>query len=1459
MPRIFSGSSHMSNKDILQEILGSVTAIQNILTDPKKQSSSASTTGDNVSKLSSSASLLKIANLQQVGNEIKSLAAGVVEYYKNRKKIAYVSEDLPKFLKGISDSLNTLDAKNLKKFKELAFALAQLNSFSFKTVAKIAFAAPFFSMIGEGVTNFVKSINGLSKSDYDKCLKAFVLIKLFSSLKPISPLLGLSYSIGTKGLLHAAVHIKKFFTELGSIKQKGVSKSIENLKTLNESLFNTEAVDNFKYASKNLKEEYADVLVGFYSTLISGIQDIEIDNKKLKALTKNLNTLSDSLKKIRSVIILLATTVAIIVGLTLVVGLLLKNQAGTMLMGLVAVFAILAGLVIALNKIKIKKVKQAENTVKILNVFVLTVAALALTVAAVALVTKIVSATDMLAAFIIVGVSIGAIVGIIWILNKIQHQLKVKQAQNAIKNVMFFLTTVGIFALELVTISLLSKLLKWKDIIKSFVILAASLAATWVLVKIIKVMPKKDLIKSSTSLLLLVGVVGALSLVGFVIAKLGTMKTSDLTKGGAVLTDLSKVVFKIAALLVILGVVTGGAGTGYLLAGAAALGIISVSLAILVGTAMMTVKLVKMMSTLDKEQVNGAMKSFSLVIVGIGTTMANLLDVKILAGVLAGVVVIPLITLELALMCIAVLAVKGLFALVKGIGDIKTSTKEVVDVFSSIRNMIAEITNTNVADTSNNKNKNNGFLGVIGKLVGTVFRSAANFISGVFNVLQQVPQLISIFLLVFETGFLLFAITIIRGIVHQVKKITESMDLKQFKNSLIGEDGIFSTITSLIDSVPSIGIFTMLKIQRFNDTFRPLVKSISKWMDVVAKLATMKIATKWDKNGNPIEWQQLDKNIFTNAATTIADNFAYFVQKLNDSFGSLSDDAVDAMKSLKKTMGPLMQSVGTWVDVVLRLATMQIADKWDTNGNPIHYRKLFYREIGSAATVVKSTFSSFITALGNAFSSLKEETIDAMDSLKDSMTPIMDSVSSFVNAILAYSGGKVLDHFDKDKNGNQVPIYKVVTAEDIKNSAKSVAETFTSFISNLLNSFQTNNIKEKAEEFNDDIKDFLNNIMDPISKYLNLMSAYNGQNAYRITGYDNNGNPIFDMSKPISFKTQSNNLFSYFATFVNNLTKWINSHSAAISKANEQVPTLNDFVSNISSSMSTYFDTLSKVAKNMNLAVDSAELNKVAKNTSEALTNALLAPVSAINKFLQAKVNFSAINSSANYLKSIFEKFASISSSMKSIAKNFGAKERNGIFTLFDAIKHSLRTLTSKRLAATTKSMNSFMWSFQVNAMRFMKSVNSIAIQSNRLVAHNDKIRGSIQQLDVELVENQRKRKRALDELRDGLKEVADQLQNIASIDLGGQISNITGIMQNMNNNQTAFLDTASKNNQAAAPAKRNQESTSTIIGDVNQNRNQQQGEAYYVPNPNAERPVIFRIQMMNKKETFLRGSASGL
>jgi hypothetical protein len=95
---------------------------------------------------------------------------------------------------------------------------------------------------------------------------------------------------------------------------------------------------------------------------------------------------------------------------------------------------------------------------------------------------------------------------------------------------------------------------------------------------------------------------------------------------------------------------------------------------------------------------------------------------------------------------------------------------------------------------------------------------------------------------------------------------------------------------------------------------------------------------------------------FTTAGVTLTKLFTDFVKQLGEGFKNMSSDTIYAIESLDDNMKPIMDSISSFVDAILKLASGQYIDRYDQDKNGDytvpHFVKINKEQYEAAADVI---------------------------------------------------------------------------------------------------------------------------------------------------------------------------------------------------------------------------------------------------------------------------------------------------------------------------------------------------------------------------------------------------------------------------------------------------------------------------------------------------------------------------
>lgn len=227
-------------------------------------------------------------------------------------------------------------------------------------------------------------------------------------------------------------------------------------------------------------------------------------------------------------------------------------------------------------------------------------------------------------------------------------------------------------------------------------------------------------------------------------------------------------------------------------------------------------------------------------------------------------------------------------------------------------------------------------------------------------------------------------------------------------------DDMIPSITTICDALGEIGIWSAAKAAFIAMMMRPIFDTVSDFIDVIMKVATMNYIIGYDDNGKPM-YARLDPSVFGKAAKVVTEGFFGFVDKMSTGFDKIGFWTALTIKSISKSMKPLMEVVSKFVDVVIKVATLQIVTGYDKNGKPM-FERVDPSVFQKAAEAVTNGFMYFVKEMYKGFKEMSPFASWAIEEIADAMKPLMKCVATFVDMCIKVATARMVTGYDS--NGN---------------------------------------------------------------------------------------------------------------------------------------------------------------------------------------------------------------------------------------------------------------------------------------------------------------------------------------------------------------------------------------------------------------------------------------------------------
>lgn len=843
------------------------------------------------------------------------------------------------------------------------------------------------------------------------------------------------------------------------------------------------------------------------------------------------------------------------------------------------------------------------------------------------------------------------------------------------------------------------------------------------------------------------------------------------------------------------------------------------------------------------------------------------------------------------------LAILGMYAIIGAIGALVWVTDSYLDLAERI-SMLDETMLTSTRDTFTNI-----IMPGIGDMVSS-FASLAGWaaVKAAAASVLLMPVFITLGMFV-DIVAKVATMTFVTGYDADGKPQYTTLDPEVFgKAATVVSEGFGKFITELGKGFDSLSDKSIRAMDRLKWIMIPLMWTVSDFVDTVIKVATMQIIDGYDENGKP-KYRQVETTVFSNAAEVVSGGFKDFIEKMGEGFGALEDKSINAIKKLAKPMNKIMGAVKTFVDVVIKVATLRIVEGYDEKGNPIYgelkTRAFTMDENGVisqgeevtglavfavAGHAVAQSFGSFLRALTSAFDD--KRTVDAIakgtKALGKNIRPIMKGIATFVDTIIKVATARVVTGYETDEHGNLIPIMDVIKGQKIKvdsqgnitvtgqtegygamaAAGETVAIMFTSFLNRLSSLFESREQQKQIERCLKSLKN-VNPVMKGIGKFVDAilkiatgtvpafdengnalldeegnpkMRQINletdltnpaeviagafatflttladnldknkktikkvleslkdvtpvfesvgkftdaikviGTGLYPIKGYDEQGNPIYDMTKQVDATSAANTLADTYTTFVNKITATFNDESYK-----EKIKNTLSVITDTNTIVEKTCTSTSKIVEQINKFTGGDEGTGVKLNDLPAYSEKLV--TNGIVKFVELFINSETIMNFPNYdmvakanaieqflmaidrgfviYKRILDRDYSIGDNLNPFTMFVNSMERFANSTVANNTQNFDKNLTLYRTCVDqmTESLKKAQADIQKTDTKLQAFDKKAKGYSDNFVKYVRAVTTEIVNLDNQLINNERRRKQATESFAEGIKTVADEL-----------------------------------------------------------------------------------------------------
>lgn len=519
----------------------------------------------------------------------------------------------------------------------------------------------------------------------------------------------------------------------------------------------------------------------------------------------------------------------------------------------------------------------------------------------------------------------------------------------------------------------------------------------------------------------------------------------------------------------------------------------------------------------------------------------------------------------------------------------------------------------------------------------------------------------------------------------------DTKSLATFKNLMVDDDNSFiNVITNIAEKMLVVSLKTSKDAGAIAKNIRPIFDTISIFLDVIQKSANLRYVTEWNNDGTPKTYGTITPDMLKNAGVKISQAFGTFLTELGKGLEKLNPISLLTLKSLSSGgIKQVVESISIFTSMITSALTHQIADRWDKEGKPIHYRIFNKDEFKNAAEAITTSFATFLSTLDAGLLPLGLRSSMVINTIKDSIGPVMNAVKTYTDAILSVMTGK---EYTITENGKDIKKFLQIDPKNFTTVGGQIAETFINFVESLWTKFGDADItsEEIIDEANIIAKDkkhteYKSKIGVLLNSLGNMGSIINvaGQLMDSIVKFA-------EYSKTLNMVKLSQDIADTFTTFVRGLNKQLGAKSMVVTLENTEknvniskkiIETFKGVITNLIDTIEQNYkqvlkasvhlgDVLNAYLNLMNIKDLDKRINNAITNTTKVLNNLQKDTTTAYNILitgyasflknlydynLKAKRRFEYLGNSAYYAVKAIN---TLNNSFITLHKNLKDKER---------------------------------------------------------------------------------------------------------------------------------------------------------------------------------------------------------
>jgi len=299
--------------------------------------------------------------------------------------------------------------------------------------------------------------------------------------------------------------------------------------------------------------------------------------------------------------------------------------------------------------------------------------------------------------------------------------------------------------------------------------------------------------------------------------------------------------------------------------------------------------------------------------------------------------------------------------------------------------------------------------------------------------------------------------------------------------------GLFDTV------IQSTGFLGMTK-KESDSKFMKVLNGSAQLGQVIANLANgvqsmanLRFITKYDTNGNPVEWITIGNEDFKVVSSNVQKILTASIEGIKAAMPFMPEP--EKLKEIVDAVTPIGNIIANTATGIGNMAELKIATEFDENGKAIKWRQMGEQDFSNAATNISKIITITAQALLNAYAKYEEKyDTETMKKVFEGMKPVSDIISSIANSIVNLACGKVTingkDHIIDSTDINRAK-------ENIDSLLNATVDTIINVVNKYPAYFEDNHILSDIVNQLNDVITLVGGISDSIIKFVDIQNIDN--------------------------------------------------------------------------------------------------------------------------------------------------------------------------------------------------------------------------------------------------------------------------------------------------------------------------------------------------------------------------------